>query len=71
MSILPTQSYGVQTDMSAAARDSLTFAAAKNAYFEGNKVVATSRQNYLDAFTNGYNRSEALYYRATTTSGWR
>lgn len=55
--------YGVQTDMSAAARDSLTFAAAKNAYFEGNKVVATSKlKNYLDAFTNGYNRSEALYY---------
>lgn len=54
---------GVQSDMSAAARDSLTFAAAKSSYYEGNKVVATSKfKNYLDAFTNGYNRSEALFY---------
>ena len=54
---------GVQSDMSAAARDSLTFAAAKNCYLEGNKAVATSKlKNYLNSFTNGYNRSEALYY---------
>ena len=54
---------GVQSDMSAAARDSLTFAAAKSAYFEGNKVVATSKlQNYINSFTNGYNRTEALFY---------
>ena len=54
---------GVQSDMSAAARDSLTFAAAKNIYNEGNKAVATSKFiNYLNSFENGYNRSEALYY---------
>lgn len=54
---------GVQSDMSVVTRDSLTFAAAKSIYFEGNKVVATSKlKNYLDSFTNGYNRSEALYY---------
>ena len=54
---------GVQSDMSAAARDSLTFAAAKNAYFDGNKVVATSKlQNYVNSFSNGYNRTEALFY---------
>lgn len=54
---------GVQSDMSAAARDSLTFAAAKSAYFEGNKAIATSKlKNYVDSFTNGYNRSEALFY---------
>lgn len=54
---------GVQSDMSAAARDSLTFAAAKNTYLEGNKAVATSKlKNYLSSFENGYNRSEALYY---------
>lgn len=55
--------FGLQSDLSAAARDSLTFAAAKNTYFEGNKVVAASKlKNYIDAFTNGYNRSEALFY---------
>ena len=54
---------GVQSDMSAATRDSLTFAAAKNAYFDGNKVVATSKfKNYLESFANGYNCTEALFY---------
>ena len=54
---------GVQSDMSAAARDSLTFAVAKNTYLDGNRVVATSKlKNYLESFPSGYNRSEALYY---------
>ena len=54
---------GVQSDMSAAARDSLTFAVAKNNYLDGNRVVATSKlKNYLESFPTGYNRSEALYY---------
>lgn len=54
---------GVQTDMSVMARDSLAFAAAKSVYFDGNKVIATSKlKNYLESFENGYNRTEALYY---------
>ena len=54
---------GVQSDMSAAARDSLTFAAAKGCYNDGNKAVAASKlKNYLNSFESGYNRSEALYY---------
>lgn len=54
---------GVQSDMSAAARDSLTFASAKSAYLEGNIEDASKKlKNYLDIFPKGYNRSEALFY---------
>lgn len=54
---------GVQSDMSAAARDSLTFAAAKNLYLNGDLTAATPKlRNYLDSFVKGYNRSEALFY---------
>mgnify|MGYP003288671894 FL=1 len=54
---------GVQSDMSSAARDSLTFAAAKTAYLEGELQSAREKlENYLDSFTKGYNRSEALFY---------
>ena len=55
--------WGLQSDLNAATRDSLTFASARSAYFEGNKVVATSKlKNYIEVFDNGYNRSEALFY---------
>lgn len=54
---------GVQSDMSAAARDSLTFASAKSVYLEGNVEEASKKlKNYLDIFPKGYNRSEALFY---------
>lgn len=54
---------GVQSDMSSAARDSLTFAVAKNIYLEGNMDQARVKlRNYLDSFDKGYNRSEALFY---------
>lgn len=54
---------GVQSDMSAAARDSLTFAAAKTAYLDGSIGVAQVKlQNYLDSFKSGYNRTDALFY---------
>lgn len=54
---------GVQSDMSIAARDSLTFAAARSAYLEGDVPKALSKlRAYLDDFDSGYNRSEALFY---------
>lgn len=54
---------GVQSDMSVAARDSLTFAAARAVYLEGDVPRAlTKLRAYLDDFDNGYNRNEALFY---------
>ena len=54
---------GVQSDMSAAARDSLTFASAKSLYLNNDYEAAKPKlRNYLDSFTKGYNRSEALFY---------
>lgn len=54
---------GVQSDMSVAARDSLTFAAAKSVYLNGDMEFAAEKFNaYLDSFDKGYNRTEALFY---------
>lgn len=54
---------GLQSDMSAVARDSLTFAAAKNVYLNGDMTAACQKlNNYLDSFVSGYNRTEALFY---------
>ena len=54
---------GVQSDMSSAARDSLTFAAAKSAYLGGDVADARDKlTNYLRSFEKGYNRTEALFY---------
>jgi TolA-binding protein len=49
--------------MSTAARDSLTFASAKNTYLAGDMGEARNKlTNYLRSFENGYNRTEALFY---------
>lgn len=54
---------GVQSDLSTAARDSLTFVAAKNVYLSGDMGEArTKLTNYLNSFDKGYNRTEALFY---------
>jgi TolA-binding protein len=54
---------GVQSDMTSAARDSLTFAAAKNAYLSGDMSDARAKlDDYLKQFDKGYNRTEALFY---------
>lgn len=54
---------GVQSDMSTAARDSLTFASAKNTYLAGDMGEARNKlSNYLRSFEKGYNRTEALFY---------
>ena len=54
---------GVQSDMSTAARDSLTFVSAKNTYLAGDMGEArTKLTNYLRTFEKGYNRTEALFY---------
>ncbi len=57
------ESSGVQSDMSVAARDSLTFVSARSIYLEGDVSRAmTKLRAYLDDFDNGYNRNEALFY---------
>lgn len=54
---------GVQSDLGTAARDSLTFVAAKNVYLSGDMGEARSKlTNYLRNFEKGYNRTEALFY---------
>lgn len=54
---------GVQSDLGTAARDSLTFASAKNIYLAGEMGEAREKlTNYLREFENGYNRTEALFY---------
>ena len=54
---------GVQGDMSIAARDSLSFAAAKVLYLNGDTENAKNRLNdYISTFDKGYNRTEALFY---------
>ena len=54
---------GAQGDMSVAARDSLTFAAARAVYLDGDMPRAiTKLRAYLDDFDNGYNRTEAMFY---------
>ena len=54
---------GVQSDMSVAARDSLTFVVARMAYLDGRMDVAGEKlEEYLTKFDKGYNRSEALFY---------
>ena len=54
---------GVQSDMSVAARDSLSFAAAKVLYLNGDTENAKNRLNdYITTFDKGYNRTEALFY---------
>ena len=54
---------GVQSDMSVAARDSLTFVVARMAYLDGRMSDAREKlEDYLVKFEKGYNRSEALFY---------
>lgn len=54
---------GVQSDMSIAARDSLSFAAARTLYLGGDIENAKNRlNNYIETFDKGYNRTEALFY---------
>ena len=54
---------GVQSDMSIAARDSLSFAAARSLYLSGDIENAKGRlNNYIETFEKGYNRTEALFY---------
>ncbi len=54
---------GVQSDMSIATRDSLSFVAARSLYISGDYENAKNRLNtYIETFDKGYNRTEALFY---------
>ncbi len=58
------QRSGVETDLTAVARDSLAFTAAQNTYLrQGNTVASiTALRSYLDRYPRGMHRAEALYY---------
>lgn len=55
---------GIETDLTAVARDSLAFTAAQNVYLhQGNTTASiTALKNYLDRYPRGVYRAEALYY---------
>ena len=54
---------GVPSDLSTTTRDSLSFAAAKVLYLNGDTENAKNRLNdYVTTFDKGFNRTEALFY---------
>lgn len=57
------QRHGLESDMTVASRDSLSFASAKSIYLNGDvESAAPKLREYLENFESGYNRSEALFY---------
>lgn len=53
---------GMESDMSQAARDSLSFAAAKTAYLDGDGSAAGKLSSYLTTYPKGYYTDDALFY---------
>ena len=54
---------GMESDLTALSRDSLTFAAAQKLYLAGNREAATkSLRSYVDTYPKGYYLTDALYY---------
>lgn len=53
---------GMESDMSQAARDSLSFAAAKTAYLDGDSSAAGKLSSYLRSYPKGYYTDDALFY---------
>lgn len=53
---------GMESDMSQAARDSLSFAAAKTAYLDGDSSAAGKLSSYLNTYPKGYYTDDALFY---------
>ena len=54
---------GMESDLTALSRDSLTFAAAQKLYLAGNREAATkSLRSYGDTYPKGYYLTDALYY---------
>ena len=54
---------GVESDLTALSRDSLSFAAARKLYLDGDREAATrSLRNYVESYPKGSYRTDALYY---------
>lgn len=54
---------GLEGDLSAQSRDSLSFVAAQNLYLKGNPAAAAqSLRNYVSSYPKGYYLTDALYY---------
>ncbi len=57
---------GMESDLTALSRDSLSFAAARSLYLNSSdEVAARSLSNYVTSYPKGYYRIEALHYLAT------
>lgn len=54
---------GLESDLTALSRDSLTFASAQQLYLGGDRAGATrALRNYVDNYPKGYYLTDALYY---------
>ena len=54
---------GMESDLTALSRDSLSFAAAQKLYLAGNREAATkSLRSYVETYPKGYYLTDALYY---------
>ena len=54
---------GVESDLTALSRDSLSFAAAQKLYLDGQREAATkSLRSYVKSYPKGYYMTDALYY---------
>ena len=54
---------GMESDLTALSRDSLSFAAAQKLYLDGDRTAATrSLNSYLENYPKGSYRTDALYY---------
>lgn len=54
---------GVESDLTALSRDSLSFAAAQKLYLAGDRAASErSLRSYLRSYPKGYYRTDALYY---------
>ena len=54
---------GIESDLTALSRDSLSFAAAQKLYLDGDRAAATRALNsYVETYPKGSYRTDALYY---------
>ena len=54
---------GIESDLTALSRDSLSFAAAQKLYLDGDRTAATRALNsYVETYPKGSYRTDALYY---------
>lgn len=53
---------GMESDLTALSRDSLSFVAAQKLYLDGRAEAVKSLRSYVESYPKGYYRTDALYY---------